>query len=165
LLVAWHIDKGYFAEVGLDGLNVALACHAAGNMIEGGWRAALYLDQRADDAQTQALTAIFTGQAGGHPSVLAAFVEDLWGIRKVVIDYREQGDSRSLSIPDVAEADIQSIRGITGGEAAISSPPLCVVPSHPAVVAKSSRYRYSDYGESWTFSERNGFHSAFVYQP
>jgi len=165
LLAAWHIDNGYCAEVGLDGLNVALACYAKGNMIDGGWQAALYLDLRADASQTQALTTIFTGRAGGHPGVLAALIGEVWGVRKVVIDYRERGDSRSLHIPGVAEAEIQSIRGITGGDATIANPPLCVVPSHPAVVAKSARYRYRDYGQDWEFSARNGYHSAFVYQP
>ena len=41
LLVAWHIEAGHLDDVRLDGLNVALACHAAENMINGGWSAAL----------------------------------------------------------------------------------------------------------------------------
>lgn len=165
LLVAWHIEQGHLGEQGLDGLNVALACHAPDNMIKGGWSAALYLDERADDRQTAALTQIFTGQVGGHPSVLLGLVSNVWGIRKVKIDYHEQGDHRSLSIPEIAEADIKSIQGITGGESSIGTPPLCVVPSHAATVAKSSLYRYRDHGQDWEFSERNGFHSPFVYQP
>lgn len=165
LLVGWHIEQGFLADVQLDGLNVALACHAPETMINGGWSAALYLDQRADEPQTEALTQIFTGQVGGHLSVLLGFVGEVWGIHKVAIHYREDGDSRSLSIPEIAEAEIQSIQGIRGGEATIANPPLCVVTSHPAVVAKSSRYRYHDHGQQWEFSERNGYHSAFVYQP
>lgn len=165
LLVAWHIEAGHLGDVRLDDLNVALACHTADNMINGGWSAALYLDQRADDQQTEALNRIFTGQVGGHLSVLLGFVGEVWGIHKVAIHYHEQGDSRSLSIPEIAYAEIQSIQGITGRESTINNPPLCVVTSHPSVVAKSTRYRYSDHGQDWEFSERNGYHSAFVYQP
>lgn len=165
LLAAWHVDHGYLEGVKLDGLNVALACHAMGNMIAGGWSAALYLDQKADAAQTEALTRIFTGQVGGHLSVLLGFVGEVWGIRQVAIDYREDGDSRSLVIPDIAEAEIQSIKGLSGEHPTISNPPLCVVTSHPSVVAKSKHYRYRDHGQDWEFSERNGYHSPFIYQP
>ena len=165
LLVAWHIEQGYLADVKLDGLNVALACHARENMINGGWSAALYLDERADDDQTNALTQIFTGQVGGHLSVLLGFVGDVWGIHKAAIHYQEQGDSRLLTIPGIAAAEIQSIKGISGGESTINNPPLCVVTSHPAFVAKSKHYRYEDHGQHWAFSERNGYHSAFEYRP
>lgn len=165
LLVAWHIDDGHLEDISLDGLNVALACYAPDNMIKGGWSAALYIDERADDTQTEALIRIFTGQVGGHLSVLLGFVGKVWGIQRVAINYLEEGDTRRLSIPDIAEAEIQSIQGIRGGDASIENPPLCVVASHPATVAKSNRYRYQDLGQDWEFSERNGYHSAFDYQP
>jgi hypothetical protein len=68
-------------------------------------------------------------------------------------------------IPGIAQADIESIQGITGGQATLNNPPLCVVTSHPTVVAKSKNYQYQDYDKNWQFSERNGYFSAFVYQP
>lgn len=165
LLAAWHIDSGYKDGISLNGLNVALACYAPGNMIDGDWQAALYIDARADAEQTAALTGIFSGQAGGHLSVLMGFVGEVWGVKQVAMDYREQSDTRSLSIPGIAEAEIQSIQGIKGGEALIGNPPLCVVASHPSVVAKSKHYRYQDYQQAWEFSERNGYYSAFIYHP
>jgi hypothetical protein len=165
LLAAWHIDTGHLQDTLLDGLNVALACYASGVMINGGWGAALYLDERADAAQAEALTRIFSGQVGGHLSVLMGFVGEVWGIKQVAMDYREEGDKRSLSIPGIAEAEIESIQGIRGGDATIDNPPLCVVTSHPSVVAKSKHYQYRDHGQCWEFSERNGYHSAFEYRP
>ena len=163
LLVAWHIEDGHLEDTRLDGLNVALACHAPENMIKGGWSAALYLDANADSRQTEALTRIFTGMVGGHLSVLLGFVGKVWGIKQVAMTYTEADNSRRLSIPGIAEAEIQSIPGIRGGEAHIDNPPLCVVTSHPAVVGKSKQFSYTDYGQTWEFSERNGYHSAFVY--
>lgn len=70
VLVGWHIDKGEFDGTGLDGLNVALAVHSPGHMAKVQWRAALSFDERASEAQSQALAAIFSGQAGGHPARL-----------------------------------------------------------------------------------------------
>ena len=69
----FHIDNGKYGDVALDGLNVALAIHTPGPMAEGNWAVAAYIDQRADEKQTQALGAIFTGAAGGP---MAAFAPD-----------------------------------------------------------------------------------------
>lgn len=165
LLVAWHIDSGFLSDEKLDDLNVALACYSPGHMKEGNWQAALYVDERASDAQFDAITQIFAGKLGGQPAILMSFVTEVWGIKKVKIDYREEGNKRQLIIPDIAQAEIESIQGIKGGESTISNPPLCVVPSHPTVVAKSKNYEYQDYDKVWKFTERNGYFSPFTYQP
>ncbi len=164
LLVAWHIERGQFAEQALDNLNVAMACYAPDNMKEGGWQAALYIDERADDAQVDAITQIFSGQQGGHLAILISFVGEVLGINKVKIDYKVEGDKRSMSIPGIAQAEVESIQGITGALSTISNPPLCVVSSHPTVVAKSKQYQYQDFDKDWQFSDRNGYYSAFTYQ-
>lgn len=165
LLVAWHIESGYLEKQKLDNLNVALACYAPGDMKEGNWQAALYIDERADDAQVEAITQVFSGQQGGHPAILMSFVSEVLGIQKVKIDYKEEGNKRFMSIPGIAQAEIESIKGITGAESTISNPPLCVVSSHSSTVAKSNQYQYQDYDKNWQFSERNGYYSAFTYQP
>ena len=165
LLVAWHIEQGHLDDRTLDGLNVALACYSPGHMKDGNWQAALYVDERANDQQFDAIVQIFSGQQGGHPAILMSFVTEVLGMKRVKIDYQEQGGQRRLVIPDIAQAEIESIEGITGGQTTISNPPLCVVTSHPTVVARSKNYRYKDYDKDWTFSERNGYFSEFVYQP
>jgi hypothetical protein len=164
VLVAWHVDQGQDGEVDLAGLNVAMAIHSPGHMMQTKWRAALYLDARANDAQKQALTRIFAGQAGGHPAALAAFIGDVLGVASVGIDYRARGKKRSLSIPGIVSAEIEAIPGQGGGDVTISGHPLCVAPGEPAVVAKSGRLDYSDHAMTWAISDRNGFYSAFAYQ-
>jgi len=163
-LVAWHVDQGQDGEVDLTGLNVAMAIHSPGHMMQTKWRAALYLDARANDAQKQALTRIFAGQAGGHPATLASFVGDVLGVASVGIDYRAQGKKRSLSIPGIADAEIEAIEGQGGGDVTISGHPLAVAQGEPAVVARSSRLDYGDHAMSWAISDRNGFYSPFAYQ-
>jgi hypothetical protein len=70
----FHIQSGSFDGTALDGLNVALAVHAPGPMAEGNWSVAAYIDQRANDRQTEALGAIFTGAAGGPMAQLAPLI-------------------------------------------------------------------------------------------
>jgi hypothetical protein len=62
VLIAWHVDRGRFGDVELDGLNAAFMGHSPGHMLMTKWKAALYLDRRANDEQTKALGQIFSGQ-------------------------------------------------------------------------------------------------------
>ncbi|GAB4358512.1 MAG: DUF1326 domain-containing protein [Methylohalobius sp. ZOD2] len=165
LLVGWHIKRGRYGATRLDNLNVALACYAPGNMKDGEWQAALYLDERVNEDQWVALEQIFSGQVGGQPALLLGFVTKVLGSQLARIDFRMDGERRRLVIEGVAEAEVEGIQGIRGGVPAIDNPPLCVVSSHPSRVAKSRTYTYQDYGFKWEFSGRNGFYSPFVYGP
>jgi hypothetical protein len=164
VLVGWHVDRGQFGAVGLDNLNVALAVRSPGNMIQGNWQAALYVDDRATPEQKDALLQIFSGKAGGHPAMLVSFVTQFLGAKSVPIEYRAEGKRRSLRIPGVAEAEIEALAGQAGSEATISGHPLCIAPGQPAVVAKSKRLSYRDYDFQWEISGRNGFYSPFTYR-
>jgi hypothetical protein len=164
VLVAWHIDKGSLGDVTLDGLNVALAVYTPGHMLEVEWKVALYLDETADKSQTEALTKIFAGQAGGHPAKLGAHIGEVLGIKSVAIDYQENGKKRSIKIGDIAEAEIEACEGQGGAEITIENHPLCIAPGYPAVTAKSSKLNLKDLGLEWEISEKTGLFSPFSYQ-
>ncbi|QBQ55368.1 DUF1326 domain-containing protein [Nitrosococcus wardiae] len=165
LFIAWHIDTGHFNDLPLEGLNVGLACFSPGHMKDGNWQVALYLDERANQAQQKALTTIYGGKVGGHLAVLMSFVGEVLGVKTVPMEYKEEGKKRSLVIPHIAAAEIKAIEDTSGREATITNPPLCVVPSHPAVVARSKKYTYQDFTFNWEISDRNGYFSPFTYQP
>lgn len=61
-LIGWHIDQGTFSDTTLDGLNAALFAYAPGHMLQTKWKVALYVDERADAQQMDALTKIFSGR-------------------------------------------------------------------------------------------------------
>jgi len=164
VLVAWHVDQGEDDELDLSDLNVAMAIHSPGHMMQTKWRAALYLDERSSPAQKGALTRIFGGQAGGHLEALGAFVGDVLGVSSVRIDYQARGRTRSLIIPDIVDTEIEAIEGQDGGDVTVSGHPLCVAPGEPAVVAKSKRLDYSDHHMTWSISDGNGFYSPFAYR-
>ncbi len=163
-LVGWHIDKGSFGDVALDGLNVALYVHSPGNMVEGKWKAALYLDERATQAQKDALSQIFSGQAGGHPAALGSLIEEVLGVKSVPIEYQAEGKRRSLRIPNVGEAEIEALAGQGDAEVTINNHPLCVAPGQTAVVGKSKQVSYRDHGLQLEVSDKAGFYSPFTYQ-
>ena len=162
VLVAWHIDQGRFGAVSLDGLNAALAVYSPGHMAEVKWKAALYLDDRASAEQQQALTRIFSGQAGGHPGRVAQHIGEVLGVRSAPIEYRAEGKQRSVRIGDVADATIQGLEG-PAGEVTVSGHPLAIAPGFPAVAARSEKMRFQDHGLRWELSKKNGFYSPFQY--
>ena len=164
VLVGWHIDKGNFGSVALDGLNVSLAVHSPGIMHEVKWKAALYVDDKASEPQKNALIQIFAGQAGGHPARLCAHVGEVLGVASVNIAFRKDGKRRSLHVGEVGEAEIEGIGGATEADVTVSNHPLCIAPGYPAAVARSKSLRYRDHGYQWTLSDRNGLYSPFTYQ-
>lgn len=164
VLVGWHIDKGNFGSVDLGNLNVALAVHSPGHMGDVKWRAALYLDSNASGKQQDALTRIFTGQAGGHPGMLVSHVGEVLGIKNVPIEFKADGKRRTLKIADVGNAEIEAIEGQGGTEVTIDGHPFCIAPGYKAVVAKSGKLNYRDHGMKLEISGKNGYFSPFSYQ-
>ena len=164
VVVGWHIENGSFTNITLDGLNVALAVHTPGHMLETKWRVALYLDERASEEQKIALTKIYTGQAGGHLSNLTPLIGEVLGISSVPIEYETKGKQRRLKIGDVAETEVEAIGSPAGADVTIDNAPFCIVPGYPLVVAKSGKLSYKDHGLEWEISGKNGFYSPFTYQ-
>jgi hypothetical protein len=164
VLLAWHIDHGRFGEIDLDGFNTALAAYSPGHMLEVKWKVALYVDNRADKGQQDALTQIFSGQAGGHLAGLAPLIGEVLGVKAAPIEYRSEGKRHSLRLGDVGDAEIEGLPGQDGGDVTVDNVPFAAVPGVPLAVAKSKRMRFSDYGLKWEVSNKNGYFSRFAYQ-
>jgi hypothetical protein len=60
------------------------------------WKVALYVDERANQDQRDALTQIFSGQASGHLASVAPLIGEVLGVKAVPIEYRSEGRRRSL---------------------------------------------------------------------
>ncbi len=106
---------------------------------------------------------IFAGQAGGHFARIGAYIGEVLGVKSAGMTYEDEGKNRRLRIADVAEAEIQALAGQGDADITITNHPLCIAPGYPAVVARSTRLTYHDYGLEWELSEKNGFYSPFNY--
>jgi len=132
-------------------------------MVETKWQIALYLDDRATEAQRDALTQIYSGQAGGPFEALGGHIGEVLGVKSAAIDIQARDGQRSLRIADVAQAEIEGITDAGGVETTISHSPLNLV-GQPLVAAKSKQVSYRDHGFEWEISGRNGFFAPFTYQ-
>ncbi len=162
-LIGWHIEQGQFDGTNLDGLNVALAVHSPGHMAKVEWTAALYFDERASGAQSQALGTIFSGQSGGHPARLAGHIGEVLGAAPADITFEGDGKRTSMTIAGIADVAIVAVEGQGGADVSVTSHPLAVAPGFTAMVARSEHLRYDDHGMQWELAEKNGFASPFSY--
>ena len=162
-MIGWHIDRGRFGATVLDGLNVIHMVDVPGLMVDGGWRLARYIDGRGDEAQGDALAAIFCGAAGGALALARDLVAEDLGERRVAIDYRVDGPSMSLSIVDIASMEMTDIDGKEEGPVTIVESPMGVISNVAKVVSRSSVLSYRDFGMDWQISDKNGYHSPFDY--
>ncbi len=162
-IVGWHIDSGEHDGTDLGGLNVALAVYSPGHMVETPWQVALYLDDRASQDQAEALGAIFSGAAGGHPAVLGAHIGDVLGVASAPISFEVDGDSRSMTVGEAVDVKVTAMAGQAGASVTIDNHPLAIAPSNTAVVARSEHLRVTGHGFEWELSDRNGLFSPFTY--
>ena len=163
VVLAWHIESGHLDGVALDGLNVVLAATAPQQMTDGNWTVAVYLDETADPAQTEALQAIFTGSAGGHLAAVAPLVGTVAGVSSAPIVFEGQGGQRRLRVGDVIEVEVEEVLGMDGEHPiVIENAPLAPI-AQPIRQAKSSKLRYDD-AFAIDASGRNSFIAEFRYE-
>jgi len=158
---AFHLDRGSFGDVSLDGLNAVLIARTPGPMIDGNWQVALYLDERADAGQQQALQAIFAGSAGGVMGGFAPLIGEVLGIRTVPITFRIEGKRRSVEIPDVMQLAVRPVPSAMGADqeiVATNAHPFA--PQGVALAVGEEGSTWSDYGMRWDNSGRNGHYGA-----
>jgi hypothetical protein len=158
--VVFHIERGAFGDVRLDGLGAALAIHAPGPMGAGNWTEALYLDERADPAQREALDAIFGGAAGGPPGRIALLVTTRRPTRFVSLRFERDGRKRRAVIPGVLDVEIEGLEGADRtGEVWLDN--VRHVVARRLAMARATRSAYRDHGVSWDHTGRNGHYAAF----
>src|SRR5919108_2185400 len=139
---AWHIQKGSYDnnKINVDGLNVVSLFHTPGNMLTGPkWKAALYIDERATKEQSDSLTKILSGQAGGFFAIVATnFIGEMLGVKYAPIEFGIDGRRRWLHIKDSMELEIEGVIGGEGDEnqeSRIVNPAFDAVPGSDLVVA------------------------------
>lgn len=114
-ILAWHIRKGNYGDVGLDGLSVMALGSFKGNLWEGQTKAmmAMFIDERANERQREALQMIFGGRVGGWPATFAGFIGEVRGMEFARIDFHVDDDLASwrAEIPGKVKSSAEALGG------------------------------------------------------
>ena len=70
----WHVDRGSYGTVALDGLNFSVYAKWPGAIHEGNGEALILIDERADGPQRKAIEELLDGKIGeGSRNAIRAF--------------------------------------------------------------------------------------------
>jgi hypothetical protein len=84
---------------------------------------AFYIDERANPAQREALSAIFSFKSGGAFAAQAGSVAEVLGVKFVPITFEAQGRQWKMAIAGIGDADITAIKGLDGKEIRVGNLP------------------------------------------
>jgi hypothetical protein len=168
-ILAWHIRDGNFGDVELDGLNVVALGYFEGNIWEEETKATMgmFLDERADDSQRQALQTIWSGQAGGWPAGFAENIGEIRGLEFAPIDFEIADDLAhwSVEIPGKAKGSASGLAGPTNPEGAPvqvhNAPGAEVGPGQVATYAIADENAVDAFGFKWDWAGRSSKHFPF----
>jgi hypothetical protein len=114
-ILAWHINEGSYGSVQLSGLNVVAIGEFEGNLWTGEAKPimGIFIDEKADDSQREALQAIFGGQAGGFPAEFAKMIGEIRGVEFAPIEFEVAKDLAywRAAIPGKLEARAEALTG------------------------------------------------------
>jgi hypothetical protein len=161
--LAMHIEKGDKDGLSLDGLNAVMVVDAPQVMGEGGWRVAVYLDERADDDQRAALGEILSGELGGPPAMLATLIGEQLGVRVVPINYTSEDDRKRVEVPGIMDFEIEPLRNPQTGEVHEITSTIHPFGSN-LPIAKSVRGHFDDFGLTFDNTGKNGHYREFAWQ-
>jgi hypothetical protein len=160
---AFHIDSGRYGEVALDGLNVVVIARTPGKMGEGNWAVAVYLDESADDRQSEALKSIFTGAAGGVLGGLAPLISTVLGIKSVPIQYEKEGKRRTVEIPSLMRMGVHAAPGLDPEKEIFATNAHPFAPEGVAMAVGNESSTWADYGMRWDNSGKNGHYATITW--
>lgn len=168
-LLAWHIREGYYGAVQLNSLNLLALGAFEGNIWagEGKLRMGLFIDERADERQREALQTVFAGQAGGWPATIASLIGEFRGVEFVPIDF-EVADELAYwhaEIPDRVVGRAEALSGPTalpGQRVQLLNPPGSEVgPGQVATWGRSVEVHTDGFGFKWTGENWSSKHIPF----
>jgi hypothetical protein len=171
-ILARHIRDGHYGDTRLVGLNIVALGSFEGNIWEGGARATMgmYMDDRADEPQRQALQVIFSGQGGGWPTEFASFIAEVRGIEYVPITFEIADDLAywAAEVPGKATARAEALTGPTtpdGQRVQVHNPPGAEVgPGQVATWGRATSDRADGFGFKWEWDGRSSKHFPFDWQ-
>jgi len=140
-IIAWRFDRGTADGVDVSGTTIAVIAHVPGNILQGNWKAAVYISDNATKKQEEALLKVYTGKLGGPVGDLVKLIAEVVSVERVPITFDVQGGKGTLKIGEAGYAELEPYQGATGRATTLSDTVFSTVPGAPVFVGKAPRYR------------------------
>lgn len=165
-LLAWHFDKGNIDGVDVSGLTISVLAHIPGNVLEGNWKAAVYVDDKANDEQQEAILAVYTGKKGGPVADLVQLIGEVVSVEKVPIEFSVDKGKGSFRVGSDISAEVEAFVGGTGGTTSLSDAVFSTIPGSPAYVGKAPSYKAKNtaLGLNIDLQGKNSVQGSFLFE-
>ena len=167
-VLAWHVRDGKYGDIRLNGLNLVGVSSFEGNVWDGAKAImGLFVDERADERQRQALATIFGGEAGGWPGFFAQVIGDFRGIEYVPIEFEVADDLAywTAEVPGRVSARGDALTGPTtlpGQRVQTINPPGCETgPNGVATWGTATKSKADGFGLKFEWVGRSSKHIPF----
>jgi hypothetical protein len=142
----WHVERGRYGDVTLDGITFTVVVDWPGAIHDGGGTALILVDERADDAQREAVRTLTSGDVGGPWGILGWTWPTVEGPIPVPYELVLDGVNSRLRAGGAVELESEPIRNpVSGAEV------------HPGIVLPEGLIlRKADLGSSKRFRVHDG---------
>ena len=164
-IVAWHFDQGKIGDVDVAGRTIALIAHIPGNILQGNWRAAVYVDDNASPQQKDAILSVYTGKLGGPVGELVKLVGEVVSVESVPITFDVHGGKGTIKVGSAGYAELEPYKSAAGNTTTLTDTVFSTVPGAPVFVGKSPHYRSTNekLGIKLDMKGHNALQSTFVF--
>jgi hypothetical protein len=114
------------------------------------------VDERANEAQREAMGAILSGGEGGPMAAFAPLVGEILGMKFVPINFAIDGKHRSVEIPNVASMAVTGVPSMKPDEVVWTEAGHPFAPDKLALATGDVGSIFTDYGMRWDNSGKNG---------
>src|SRR5919112_363826 len=106
---AYHIESGEVDGTDVSDLSVVLVLDTPRQMLEGNWRVAMFMDDRANEEQAEKLGGIFSGQMGGPLANLVPLISENLGMEVASIEHVDDGLRHRVKVGDAIDVEIEDL--------------------------------------------------------
>jgi hypothetical protein len=157
--LSWLITDGVFGGLDLSRQQVVMAGSYDDDEPDQPWRIVLYIDDQAERAQHEALSAIFLGRAGGGTlRNFASNIGEVYAVRAATILLTHSRGHERIEAEDY-------VRVAALHPADVEGPVSCGIPGHdhPGTELVTGDFHVNDVALRWEVTGRCGFATQFAY--
>ena len=166
-IVAWHFDKGTINGVDVSDRTIAMIAHVPGNILQGNWRAAVYLDERVSQgAGGRASSACTPASSAVRSRELASWSAKSSRSRKCRSRSTFKAARARSSWATPGYAELEPYKSASGATTTLQDTVFSTVPGAPVFVGKSPklpRRRMPKLGIDLDLKGHNALQSTFVF--
>ena len=161
--IAMKIDQGEKDGITLDSLAFIVLLRSPGPMADGNLKVGLIVDEKSDDTQLQAISAIATGADGGPMAALAPLVGEVAGVEKRPISFEKNGMTYAVKAGELIDQALKGVPSVTNEGEPIYLENVLHPASSKLALAKATVSKFHAFGIDWEDASgtRNGHFAPF----